>query len=132
MTYKGELNFTLANKMRFGVKADVFDYSVDKNSVAWHKPKSKITFLGSVNLANKINLSSEVYFMNGIIAKAPLTDAPIKLNSIVDINFKAEYRFSNKFSAFLSANNLLSKNYQRFLYYPSKGINILAGISFSF
>lgn len=132
LTYSAELVFASGEKARLGVKGEVFDYSIENNEIPYHKPKSKITVNGNLNLNNKIYLTTEFYFLQGIETRLISQSVNTELKPIYDLNFGVDYRFSNKFSAFLHANNILAQNYQRYLYYPSRGINILAGISFSF
>jgi hypothetical protein len=62
----------------------------------------------------------------------PVTDATVKLKSAIDLNFKAEYLFSNSFSAFLQFNNITSSKYPIFLHYPVRGFQLMAGITWSF
>jgi outer membrane receptor protein involved in Fe transport len=50
----------------------------------------------------------------------------------VDVNVKAEYAVFDRLSAFLALNNLLNQKYQRFLYYPSRGLTVMLGATYSF
>jgi len=53
-------------------------------------------------------------------------------DTIVDLNLKADYRFTNNFTIFAMANNLLGKKYERFVNYPGKSINLIGGVTYSF
>jgi hypothetical protein len=53
-------------------------------------------------------------------------------DKIVDLNLKVDYRFSDKFSTFVMGNNLLGRNYQRFVNYQNKGLQAIAGLSYTF
>ena len=59
-------------------------------------------------------------------------DNTIELDNIIDLNFKIDYLLSEKFSAFLSLENILGNNYQRYYRYPVRGIQVMAGLSVSF
>jgi outer membrane cobalamin receptor len=56
----------------------------------------------------------------------------IKLEDILDLNLKVNYLITKKFNAFVSTNNLLGKNYQRYLNYQSLGLNYTVGLAYSF
>ena len=70
--------------------------------------------------------------MGGITARNPTDFAPVELDAIVDLNAKLEYKVSDQFGAFVSANNLIGNNYQRFLNYQTRGIQFMAGFSYVF
>jgi outer membrane cobalamin receptor len=53
-------------------------------------------------------------------------------DNIIDLNLKADYRFSDKFSTFVMLNNILNRKYERFTNYPNKGLNVIGGISYTF
>jgi len=56
----------------------------------------------------------------------------IALDPALDLNAKVDYFLSKKISAFLKFNNLLSSNYQLYLYYPVRGFQVMGGVSWSF
>jgi outer membrane receptor protein involved in Fe transport len=53
-------------------------------------------------------------------------------DTVVDLNLRGDYRFSENLSIFALGNNLLGRKYERFLNYPMKGINVLAGVTYDF
>jgi hypothetical protein len=50
----------------------------------------------------------------------------------VDLSAGAEYKATKYLGVFVKANNMLNTEYQRYLYYPKLGFNILGGLNFSF
>jgi outer membrane cobalamin receptor len=56
----------------------------------------------------------------------------VNLEGFPDLNGGLEYRLTKKISIFGQVNNLLNKQYQTYLYYPSYGFNIFAGVGFGF
>jgi hypothetical protein len=54
------------------------------------------------------------------------------LNSFVDVNLNGGYHFNDKFSAFLSVNNVLNTTYQRFANFNTQGFQALAGLTYKF
>ena len=55
-----------------------------------------------------------------------------KIDPIFDFNLGMEYRFTKKLSAFVDVNNILSKNYEIWGNYHVQGINVMAGVTYSF
>ncbi|MBK9015757.1 MAG: hypothetical protein IPM82_17780 [Saprospiraceae bacterium] len=55
-----------------------------------------------------------------------------ELNALYDVSVGGEYWFVKKFGAFLEVNNLLNNKRQRWIYYPTYGINVLGGITARF
>jgi hypothetical protein len=82
-------------------------------------------------MKEKVVFSLNSYMLQGIQALEPNGKVK-KLPTILDLNLKVDYLFSQNFSAFLELNNLLANKYQRYLYYSQKGINFLVGATCSF
>ena len=132
----GEVIFNASDKVRLGVKADYNKYNLTELEQPFHRPNLQATAFGSVNIGEKIFLNSELYYISSTFGKVfrPQngTFALRETSTIVDLNLKGDYRFSKSFSAFVMANNLLAQKYQRYLNYPSQGLNVIAGITYSF
>jgi hypothetical protein len=125
-----ELSLNPTQNFRLGLRGDWFGYDTQDFNEAWHKPKYKMGLSGYYNIYNKIALTSDLYFMGGL--KGLRGGETVDLDNIADLNFKLDYLFSDRFAAFLSFNNVLSKNYQLYLNYPSQGLLVMGGISYSF
>lgn len=132
LNFTGELGYTYAEKLRLGLKTEFYNYNPANLEEAWHRPSLITTVLGSYNFNDKLFFNTEIYYLGGITAKNFVSNKKYDLDPVLDLNLKGEYLFFDKFSAFLSFNNLLSSKYQRYLYYPSRGLNILAGLTYTF
>ena len=55
-----------------------------------------------------------------------------KLKSAFDLNLKANYQITSKFSVFAQLNNFGFQQYERWRGYPVQSLNGLAGISYAF
>ncbi|MCH8318845.1 MAG: TonB-dependent receptor [Bacteroidetes bacterium] len=131
-TFHGEVSYQFSDRLMVILNGDYFDYSMKKEKKPWHLPDFKTSLMATYNLKNKIFFNSDIYYISGLFAKIPRSGEVKKLESILDLNLKVDYRFSDKFSTFVEVNNILSKSYQRYLYYPSKGINVIGGATYSF
>jgi hypothetical protein len=129
----GDVGYDLSERLRLGVVANYYKYSVGTDSLKpWHRPSFTTSFIGTYNLQKKIYFNLDIYYISGLRGKNYQSGREVKLPDIVDINFKVDYRFSKVFSTFIEFNNILSKKYQRYLYYPVKGFNVMVGLSYSF
>lgn len=127
----GELSLNTTETFRLSLRGDYYGYDVGPAvGEAWHKPKYKLGLSGYYNIYDKIALTSDWHIMGGM--KGLIGDRTIRLDKIADINLKIDYLFSERFAAFLSFNNILSKNYELYLNYPTQGLLVLGGISYSF
>ena len=98
----------------------------------WHLPSNDLTFLASVNFGQKFKLNAGTHFLSGIVAQNPATNLTISLESIIDVDLGLEYLISKQASVFVNSYNIIGKEYQRYLNYPSRGLQLLAGLSYSF
>ena len=83
-------------------------------------------------LNKKLFVTGDLYFYEGLQGKNFVTNRVQKLPTIWDANLKIDYFLGTQFAAFVSLNNIVGQNYQRYLYYPSQGLNFLGGITYSF
>lgn len=130
----GNLSYEVAETFRVGLNLDYFNYNTGSLEVEkpWHRPNFVSSLSASYNLYKKIYINTDIYYISGLTGKNYISGKEVKLDGIVDLNLKVDYKFSSAFSAFLELNNILSKKYQRYLYYPVKGINVIGGIAYSF
>jgi hypothetical protein len=109
-------------------------YTMQSSEFAWHLPTLVNTLSLNYKLQNKnLLFNLDAQHLSGIHAK-DFSDQSIHiLNDIIDINIGVNYQFpSSRWGAFVQVNNILSQTYQRYLYYDSKQINVIGGLSYSF
>ncbi|HAN20003.1 MAG: hypothetical protein A2X13_05040 [Bacteroidetes bacterium GWC2_33_15] len=132
ISYFGELSVAASEKLNFHIMANYRDYKMDKEEKAWHKPTFDLTFAARYNIKNKIIVKADLFAIGKRYAKIDDTGNFNELESVIDINIGAEYRYSKILSGFIQINNLLSEKYYTWNYYPAYGLNILLGITYSF
>jgi hypothetical protein len=128
----GELVYSRIKNYTMAIRADYFNYDTKTLSEAWHRPAYKITGTFRYNFFDKIVFGSNMYFMGGIKAYDYISGETINLSSIVDLNLNVHYLFSDRLGVILKFENILGRNYERYWRYPSRGIQILGGVSFNF
>jgi hypothetical protein len=132
LTVTGQLGYVFSENARTSLRADLYDYNVKKLEAAWGRPRAVITWNNSIVFKKKLFATLDLYYMNGLKAKNFQTNKTIALKDIIDLNLKIDYLLTRHFSAYVSINNILGRQYERFAYYPQQGLNFLGGLSFSF
>ena len=133
-----ELVYDAGKKFRIAGKVDFYKYTLKNLRQPWHRPTFTATVLGRFAATEKLSFTTEIYYLGGIQAPkyvrngSMVTEKAVSLDPIVDMNLKAEYIFLEKFSAYLSLNNLLSSNYQRFQHYQNRRFTAMVGATYSF
>ncbi|MDO8992925.1 MAG: TonB-dependent receptor, partial [Daejeonella sp.] len=84
----------------------------------------------------KVIIDAEVLIQEEIYGRvngtAPGTFTSKSINGFIDLSAGAEYKVNEKFGVYIRANNLTGQSYQRFMYYPKLGMNVLGGINYAF
>ncbi|GAB3527213.1 hypothetical protein GCM10027443_03400 [Pontibacter brevis] len=135
LNFYTEASFNYSDEIRLGIKADYNSYNTDELEKPFHRPELMSSIYGTYNFYDKILFNSELYYIGSSFGRVYRADGSSELretDTIVDLNLKADYRFTNNFTIFLMANNLLGQKYERFVNYPSKSINIIGGVTYSF
>jgi hypothetical protein len=136
----GEVLYNAAEQFRLGVKADYNGYNTKTLAEAFHRPAFQSMVFGTYNASDKLLLGAELYTYSSSYgvgyersaATGLITQVVRPTDTVVDLNLRGDYRFSENLSIFALGNNLLGRKYERFLNYPVKGINVLAGVTYDF
>jgi len=132
MNIYGELVYSRIRNYNLAIRVDYFNYSTKSLAEAWHRPGYQLTGTVRYNLYDKIIVGSNLYFIGGMKAYDFNADEIIKLDPILDLNLSVQYLFSDRLGAFLRFDNITGKNYERYWRYPSRGIQIIGGVSINF
>jgi len=127
-----ELGFSHAQSARMVLRGDLYGYLTDQVAEAWHRPKYRVSFNSSYNLYSKFLFNVDFIVQGGAKAFDVDNKTTVVLDPAVDLNVKANYFLSKQFSVFLKGNNLLSNEYQLYLNYPVRGIQVMGGITWVF
>lgn len=130
----GSLSYTKARVMGASMSVRVNGYNPGELSKAWHKPALEFDYSMWFNIYDKLKISGDIFALSGIRALESRTEPQqtISLKGAFDLNLKLDYALSDRYGAFVSVNNLLNNNYERFYKYPSRGLLAIAGISVNF
>lgn len=128
----GELSFSHAEIARVMLRADAYTYSTDEVAQAWHRPTYRVSVGAFYNIYSKLQFNTDFIVQGGAKALNVDDNTIVKINPAVDLNLKASYFLSKQFSIFVKGNNLLNSNYQLYLNYPVRGLQVLGGITWVF
>ncbi|MHA6247778.1 TonB-dependent receptor [Pontibacter sp. CAU 1760] len=135
LNFYTEASFNYSDEIRLGVKADYNRYNTASLEQPFHRPELMASVYGTYNFYDKILFNSELYYIVSSFGRITQQDGTTVLretDNIVDLNIKADYRFTNNFTVFLMANNLFGQKYERFVNYPGKSLNLIGGVTYSF
>jgi hypothetical protein len=137
-----EALYSASEKLRLGFKADYNHYGVKSLLQAYGRPAFLGTLYGTYNVFDKLLLGASFYYYSANYGASYVSnfnggfpirqETPRLTNAVVDLNLRADYRITPKFSVFVMGNNLANRHYQRYLNYQSQGINVIGGLTYSF
>ncbi len=138
---EGEINIRLSELVNLGGRLNIDNYTMAAQEEAWFTPKLRLAANARFNISEKLYIDAEALFNGVSYAKSYEYDAsgaailPYKKVSIpefFDLSAGAEYKALSNLGIFVKANNIFNKEYQRYLYYPKLGFNVIGGVNFSF
>jgi hypothetical protein len=144
---EGEISVQVSDALKWTGKLNLDDWKPASETYSWFKPGLKVSSNFVYTYNKKLSFNAGVVIQDDVKAKV-YTGAPVPasqyvipntnielietVKGYVDLGLGAEYRINNKFSVFAKANNILNKNYSRYLYYQANGFNIFGGLTYSF
>ncbi|MER2998171.1 TonB-dependent receptor [Pontibacter populi] len=130
-----EAVFDYIDEVRLGLKLDYNKYNTASLDQPFHRPELMASVFATYNFYDKILFNSELYYIGSSFGRVYRPDGSFvtqETSNIIDLNLKADYKFTNTFTVFMMANNILGNKYERFVNYPVKSINVIGGVTYSF
>ncbi|MEZ0007803.1 outer membrane receptor protein involved in Fe transport [Flavobacterium sp. 28YEA47A] len=138
ISFFGELKADFSKNVSFGVSGTFNSYKTDKLAEAWNLPQLQIAANLDFNITEKWYAGTSLFFVGerkDIFSYTSLLrneTETVNLDSYFDLNAHVGYKYNDRLTAFLRANNLTSQDYQKWLNYPVQGIQVMAGASYKF
>lgn len=138
---EGELNIRLSELINLGGRLNIDQYTMAYQEETWHTPKMRLAANARFNISEKLYIDAEALFHGNTFGRTyqyqnglPINNTPVvqSIPSFLDLSAGAEYKATKQLGIFAKANNILNTEYQRYLYYPRLGFNIIGGVNFSF
>ncbi len=135
-----ELGFSISEFYTLGSRLDLYQYDLNFQQEAWHRPTWEFRVNNQVKPVEQLLIQANLNFMGGLKARGDISIAGIfppefevvKLKTIADLQLKADFKITERFSIFAEGNNLLNGRNVRWLNYPVRGVQLIGGASFKF
>lgn len=147
-----EIFHTSSDKLDLLISGNYYVYKLQTQIKAWNLPDWDAKIALGYNITEQLSVSTDIFLIGNrcaLIMEAtgfdprPIpfidpTNLPLvrqnsyNLNTAIDLNFSANYKITQKFSAFANLNNFGFQKYERWFGYPVQSFNFLAGISYAF
>ncbi len=132
LTLSAEAGYTFSELFKTSLKTNFFDYGLGDLQEAWHRPNFTLNWFNALTISKKLFITTELYTLSGMKGMNFRSGEVRKLKTITDLNLKIDYLLTTNFSAFVTINNILGKEYERYMNYRQQGLNFIGGLSFSF
>lgn len=141
---EGEMNVRLSEVVNVGGRLNIDGYTMAAQEEAWFTPALRLAANARFNISEKVYIDAEGYLHDKTSAReytydnatSPVTISPdyrvISMPSYFDLSAGVEYRAMKNLGIFARANNIFNSEYERFLYYPRLGFNLIGGLNYSF
>ncbi len=136
ITYlKGAISAELFKGFELGATfgQNIFSMKDSTTAKPWHLPSTDISAIAKYRtLENKLLLKGQLFFQNGAPYYNATTKKADNLGTLIDLSLGTEYNINDMFSLWLDVNNVLNNKRERWVRYPSFGINVLGGLKVKF
>ncbi len=135
----GELNVDVSRNFKLGIKAEYFGYTTSIQEEPWNLPDIKGNLFLDYQIDDHWFAGAGLYYVGerkdqfyeeGSLN--PTSSITMTLDSYFDANAHLGYKINDQLSIYAKANNMVNKQYERWLNYPVQGIQFLAGATFQF
>ncbi|HSF56340.1 MAG TPA: hypothetical protein VLA71_21460 [Algoriphagus sp.] len=142
-----ELGFKISEMYSLGSRFDLYQYDLNTQAEAWHRPTWEVRINNQFTPFEKLLVQANLNFMGGLKGRGmpigsdlgevggifvPTDFEVVNLKTIADLQLKADFKITDRFSVFAEGNNILNGKNTRWLNYPVRGIQLIGGASFKF
>lgn len=136
--FHGELKAAVTADFDLGVSLDFNSFDVEFADEMYNHPDIKVSVFGSGNFTDKIYGGANLFYVGERKdVWWPISDYSIEpveetLEGYIDINLHVGYHINNQWSVFVKGNNLLGNSYEKWLYTPVMGLQVMGGATYKF
>jgi hypothetical protein len=139
LSFFGELKADFTEDVSFGINGTFSSYTNDVQQEAWNLPTIKLNSTLDYTITKKWFTGFDVFYVGERKDQKLNTDiiyvvapSPITLESYFDVNAHVGFKYSERLTAFLRANNITNNSYEKWLNYPVQGFQIVLGANYKF
>lgn len=132
---EGEISVKISEQLSWLGRLNINNYNMDTQEEAWFQPDFRLFSNARFTINKKITIDGEIVVndkTSALIYSGSQTPEIVKIKSYVDFSAGAEYLYKEKGGIFLRVNNIFGNKYERYLYYPKVGLNVIGGLNYSF
>lgn len=139
LRFYGEIKADLAKGVTVEVDATLSSYSTKYQQEAWNLPTFQLNSKADFMITEKWFAGFNLFFVGErqdfqqntdiVYVTAP---GPVFLESYFDLNANVRFKYNERFTAFLKANNIMNNGYQKWLNYPVQGFQVMVGGNYKF
>lgn len=133
----GEIAIDFSKEFRFGGNVTYNTYDMNFQEEAWNLPSLEVSAFANYNI-KKWFAGANLFFVGerkdqyvNTIGILPIINT-ITNKSYIDLNLNFGYNFTDRLTAFATANNVLGTTYQQHTNFNVQGIQFLGGIKYKF
>jgi hypothetical protein len=132
----GEIGGPFTDKMSYSVRGNWYSYTLSTYSYPWNMPEWDAGAGVRYNLRDKILAGADLTITGDRKLAASsvengIPDIIFNAPAHVNLNLRAEYRYSKILAFWLKVNNITYNRYFEWAWYPSQRLQIMAGLSYS-
>jgi outer membrane receptor protein involved in Fe transport len=139
LSFSGDLKANFSDNVTFGVSGSFNSYSNYVEQEAWNLPEVKLKGNIDFNITPKWFAGAAVFYVgerkdiqgNTAIINV-VAPSPITLDSFFDVNAHVGYKYNDRLTGFIRANNITNQAYEKWLNYQVQGFQIVAGANYKF
>ncbi len=139
VSFYGELKADFSDDVTFGVNGTFSSYTDEFQGEAWNLPAIKLSSTIDFNITEKWYAGANVFYVGERKDQKLNTDivyitppSSLTLGSYFDVNAHVGFKYSDRLTTFLRANNITNKSYQKWLDYPVQGFQVVLGVNYKF
>jgi hypothetical protein len=138
INFFGELKADFSKNVSFGINASFSSYTMDFQEEAWNLPELQLGSSLNVNFTKKWFAGANVFFAGerkDMQVDQSFTEIGVEkrtLDAYFDANLNVGYKYNERLTAFLKANNIANQAYEKWLNYPVQQFQLLLGASYKF
>jgi hypothetical protein len=139
LSFHGELKADFSDDVTFGIDGTFSSYTTNFQNEAWNLPAIKLNAKIDFNITEKWYAGVNAFYVGERKDQKLNTDivyimqpSPITLDSYFDVNAHLGFKYSDRLTAFLRANNITNKSYQKWLDCPVQGLQVVLGANYKF
>lgn len=137
--FYGELKADLTKGVTVGVDGTFNSYSNKMEREAWNLPEIQLNSTLDFAITKKWFAGVNLFYIGERKDQQQNTDivyvvapGPITLDGYLDLNANVRFKYNERFSAFVKANNITNNGYQKWLNYPVQGFQLMLGANCKF